>query len=108
MPSSAPGSCLHPWRGLYANLGRKVLAPKRTAKIHTFRARAASMHIPAGHGSHHRYGGPTAGVKDLRTFGHVDLPRLVARGGLISCPVRGSCFTAIATKEPEGSSRRPP
>jgi len=33
-------------------------------------------------------GDPTTGIGDLRAFRYVDCPRLVALGGLTSCPVR--------------------
>ena len=98
MLRSVPGPCYHPWRGLYPGLGREVPAPARTAEIGTFGARAAAIHIPAAYGSHRKDGGPTVGVRDFRTIRHVDLPRLVARGGLISCPVRGSRLTTIGRK----------
>src|SRR5512133_4221615 len=102
MPRLAPGARLHARRGLDSRLGREVPAPARAAEIRAPRAREAASHITAGYGSHRNHGGPTAGVRDLRAFRHVDCPRLVALGGLTSCPLRGSRLIAISH---EGTSR---
>lgn len=70
-------------------------APTCGTEVRALGDGAVASHMPACNGSHRCHGGLTAGVRNFCAFGHVGIPRLVARGGLTSCPVRGSRLTAI-------------
>lgn len=102
IPRSALGSHLVPWRGLHSGLGREMPAPAQGAEVCALGANEAAIRIATGNRSHGSHCGPTAGVRNFRALRHVDLLRLVALGGLKSCPVRGSRLIAVGH---EGTSR---
>jgi hypothetical protein len=105
IPRSTPGSSLRARWDLASRLGREVPAPARAAETRARWARAVALPVPARDGSHRSDDVSTAGVADLRAVRHVDLPRLVALGGLTSCPVRASRLIA---NQPSRSLEAPP
>jgi hypothetical protein len=103
MPRSARGTRLRPRCGLNTVLRRKVPTSAVAAQIGALGAWEAASRVGPADGPHRHHCFPAILVFDLRALRHVDVPRLVALGGLTSCPVRGSRLIAISRKNLQGS-----